>query len=96
MAVAGARHAHELGFDGPGERRATVAGENVIGAFLVDVFGVDEQAVHVEDARPDRGEADGEGSQFLRCLSFNCEEGHTFSRGEPSGLNLGGPMLGCR
>lgn len=54
MAVAGARDAHQPGFDGPREGRTTVTEEDVVRALLVDVFGVDQQAVHVEDAGPDR------------------------------------------
>ena len=39
-----------LCFDGPGERGPAVFGEDSIGADGVEVFGVEEEAVHVEEA----------------------------------------------
>jgi hypothetical protein len=38
VTVGRARDAHELGFDGPGERRAAVSFEDVVGACGVDIF----------------------------------------------------------
>ena len=49
----------ELRFYVPGEGRPVVLGENRVRDVCVDVFGVDEEAVHVEDAGADRGEAGG-------------------------------------
>jgi hypothetical protein len=40
----------QLGFDGPGEGGAVVFGEQDVGAEGVEVFGVEEEAVHVEEA----------------------------------------------
>lgn len=51
----------ELGFDAPGEQGAAVGGEDGVGDEAVDVFGVDEEAVHVEEAGADGGEPKGEG-----------------------------------
>ena len=56
---AGAGAALQLGFDGPGEGGLAVAGEYRVGAFGVLVFGVEEEAVHVEEADADWGEAGG-------------------------------------
>lgn len=51
----------ELGFDAPGEGGAVVGGEDGVGDEAVDVFGVDEEAVHVEEAGADWGEPKGGG-----------------------------------
>lgn len=55
-AGAGPGPALELGFDVPGDGGAVVAGEEGIGYGCVFVFGVDEEAVHVEEAGADGGE----------------------------------------
>lgn len=49
----------QLGFDAPGQCGPAVAREQVVGADRVEVFGVDEEAVHVEEAGADGGEAAG-------------------------------------
>ena len=51
----------ELGFDGPGEGGAAISLEDEVDAQGVEVFGVEEEAVHVEEAGPHRREADGGG-----------------------------------
>ena len=50
-----ARAALELGFDGPGEGRAVEFGEDLVCADCVEVFAVEEEAVHVEEAGADWG-----------------------------------------
>ena len=47
----------QLGFDAPWERRAVLGCEDDVCDEGVDVFGVDEEAVHVEEACADGGEA---------------------------------------
>lgn len=47
---------HELGFDGPGERRPVVGAEDVVGAERVHVFCVDQETIHIEEAGADGGE----------------------------------------
>ena len=49
----------ELAFDGPWDGTGVVAGEEEVVANCVDVFGIDEQAVHVEETGSDRREAGG-------------------------------------
>lgn len=56
----GAGAALELGFDGPGEAGAVVSFEDGVYAVCVEVFGVEEEAVHVEETGPNWGEAVGE------------------------------------
>lgn len=48
----------ELGFDVPGQRGFAVLVENHVVAKGVDVFGIDEEAVHVKEAGSDFGETD--------------------------------------
>lgn len=50
----GAGAALQLGFDGPGERGLVVAVEQLVGHDGVEVFGVEKEAVHVEEAGADR------------------------------------------
>jgi hypothetical protein len=45
----------ELGFDGPGEGGAVVFGEEDVCAEGVEVFRVEEEAVHVEETGADGG-----------------------------------------
>ena len=49
----------QLGFDAPWERGLAVLVQDYIGNEAVDVFRVDEEAVHVEEAGSDGGEAIG-------------------------------------
>lgn len=52
----GARAALQLGLDAPGERGAAVPRKQVVGADCVEIFGVQEETVHVEETGADRGE----------------------------------------
>lgn len=49
----------QAGFDGPGEFGLAVAVEDDVDALGVDVFGVQEESVHVEQTGPDGREAGG-------------------------------------
>lgn len=49
----------ELGFDRPGEGGEGVVLEDCVGDEGVDVFGVEEEAVHVEEEGADGGETGG-------------------------------------
>lgn len=49
----GSGTALQLGFDLPGEVGATVLFEDDVVAFGVEVFGVDEETVHVEETGAD-------------------------------------------
>ena len=48
--------AHELGFYFGGEGTFAVGGEEFVCDFCVDAFGVDEEAVHVEETGADFGQ----------------------------------------
>lgn len=48
VAVGGPRHAHHLRLDRPREGRPAVLLEHDAGAFGVQVFGVDQETIHVE------------------------------------------------
>lgn len=50
-----------MGFDGPGEGGLVEFGEESVGAEGVEVFGVEEEAVHVEEAGEDGGWGWGHG-----------------------------------
>ena len=50
-----------MGFDGPGKSGPVVFGEQDVGAEGVEVFGVEEQAVHVEETGAD-------GSWWSHCV----------------------------
>ena len=56
----------ELGFDVPGEGRLVVFVEDRVGAERVEVFGVDQEAVHVEEAGANRWWG-GAGEQRISC-----------------------------
>lgn len=64
----GAGAALQLGLDAPGERGPAVARERFVRADGVEVFGVEEEAVHVEEAGADGGE-DG------RCFGWGGRRG---------------------
>lgn len=53
FAGGGAWAALQLGFDGPRQCGPVVFGEQDVGAEGVEVFGVEEQAVHVEETGAD-------------------------------------------
>jgi hypothetical protein len=53
----GARTALEASLDAPGEIGAAVALEDDVDALCIEVFGVKEEAVHVEEAGADGREA---------------------------------------
>ncbi len=53
----GARSPLQLGFDFPRQRGFAVLVQDDIIAVGVNVFGVNQQSVHVEEAGADRGEA---------------------------------------
>lgn len=53
LAGFGAGAALELGFDVPGEVGAVAFAQDDVVAEGVDVFGVEEETVHVEEAGPD-------------------------------------------
>ena len=57
IAGRGTRNTHELRFDRPWKRRSTVLYEDVVGTESVNIFGIEEKAVHVEDAGAYGGEA---------------------------------------
>ncbi len=57
LAGFGAGAALELGFDVPGEVGAVAFAQDDVVAEGVDVFGVEEETVHVEEAGPDGREA---------------------------------------
>lgn len=57
LAGFGAGAALELGFDVPGEIGAVAFAQDDVVAEGVDVFGVEEETVHVEEAGPDGREA---------------------------------------
>lgn len=59
LAGFGAGAALELGFDVPGEVWAVAFAEDDVVAEGVDILGVEEEAVHVEEAGADGGEAAG-------------------------------------
>ena len=48
----------KLRFYGPGDGRTAVALENRVGYYGVDVLGIDEEAVHVEERGPYAGRWD--------------------------------------
>lgn len=66
LAGFGARAALQLGFDIPGEVGPVAFAQDDIVAEGVDVFGVEEEAVHVEEAGADRREALVELAYVLR------------------------------
>ncbi|KAI6773650.1 hypothetical protein HG531_000499 [Fusarium graminearum] len=47
----------KLGLDGPGEGSLAVLLENDVDTLSVDIFGIEEETVHVEEAGPDGREA---------------------------------------
>ena len=55
----GTRPAHELCFYFGGEGALAVRGEEFVCDFCVDTFGVDEEAVHVEETGADFGRGGG-------------------------------------
>ena len=59
VAHGGGGTALESGFDGPGEPGPVVARENGVDARRVPVLGVEEEAVHVEEAGSHGREAGG-------------------------------------
>lgn len=59
-----------LGFDVPRNRGFTVFVENGIDNVVVEVFGVEEDAIHVKDASADRGKARNNVSTFL-CIEMS-------------------------
>lgn len=56
----GAGTALHLGFYAPGEGGAVIAVEHLVCALRVEVFGVEEEAVHVEEAGADGWESGGD------------------------------------
>lgn len=59
LASFGAGPALELGFDVPGEIGAVAFAEDDVVAEGVDIFGVEEEAIHVEEASSHGWEAGG-------------------------------------
>ena len=57
----------EFGFDGPRDAGLVVAGENGVDACRVSVFGVDKEAVHIEETGTNWWEA---GARRVRALFF--------------------------
>lgn len=53
----GARTALELGFDAPGHQGAVVFLQDYVDYVGIDVFGIDEETVHVEETCTDRRKA---------------------------------------
>jgi len=79
----------QLGLDGPGEGGPAVALQDHVDAQRVQVFGVEEEAVHVEEAGPDGGEAGRRG------LLAGGGDGDGFGI-EGGLLGPGGHCDGCR
>jgi hypothetical protein len=56
VAGRGTRNTYELRFDRPWKRRPTVFYEDIVGIESVNIFGVKEKAIYVEDADAYGGE----------------------------------------
>lgn len=69
-----------------------MGGENGVGDEAVDVFGVDEEAVHVEQAGADGGKAKGEG--LIELVAGEREAGAGTGTGRVFGTGHG-RMRGC-
>jgi hypothetical protein len=55
-AYCGQRATLKLGLDVPGERWPPELGKQSVGNFRVEVFGVEQKAIHVKEASSDRRE----------------------------------------
>src|ERR1700722_6011767 len=73
IAGRGTRNTHELRFDRPWKRRSTVFCKDIVGTESVNIFGVEEKAIQVEDA----GAYGGETIHLAVSLFFPPPYGHS-------------------